>query len=137
VRLSRQSLLLDDDNPPRFEAVIDEGVLHRLVGGREIMLTQLAHLANAAELPGVSLQVIAFEAGEHGGMAGAFAILSFGDPVDRDELYFEYSAGERLTSAPGEVGRHVQLFAALRHAALPAGKTAAFIRALAARIRSA
>jgi transcriptional regulator with XRE-family HTH domain len=134
LRLSRQALLVDDD-PPRFEAVLDEGVLHRLVGGRKVMADQLSRLADAAELPNVALLVIPFDTGAHGGMAGAFTMLGFRDPADRDELYFEYSAGERMASAPSEVRRHAQLFAGLRHTALPSEESVARIRALAARLR--
>jgi transcriptional regulator with XRE-family HTH domain len=136
LRLARQALLEEDD-APRFEVVLDESVLHRLVGGRELMLDQLSRLAHAAELPNVTLQVIPFSAGEHGGMAGPFTMLSFEDPADRDEIYFEYSAGERTTSAPPLVRRHAQLFDGLQRAALPPEESVALIRALVTRLRSA
>jgi hypothetical protein len=136
LRLARQALLMDED-APRVEVVLDESVLHRLVGGREVMFDQLSRLTNAAELPNVTLQVISFSAGEHGGMAGPFTMLSFEDPVDRDELYFEYSAGERMTSAPKLVRRHAQLFAGLRRAALPPDESVALVRARAAQLRRA
>lgn len=134
LRLARQALLMDED-APRFEVVLDEGVLHRLVGGREVMLDQLSRLADAAERPNVALQVIPFSAGEHGGMTGPFTILTFGDPADRDEVYFEYSAGERMAGAPSVVRRHDLLFAGLRGAALPPEESAAFVRAEAARLQ--
>jgi transcriptional regulator with XRE-family HTH domain len=136
LRLARQALLLDDD-PPRFDAVLDEGVLHRLIGGREVMADQLSRLADAAERPGVTLQVIPFDAGEHWGMAGAFTMLSFRDPADRDEIWFEYSGGERTASTSSQVRRHTRLFADLQRAALSPGQTVALIRARAARLRSA
>lgn len=110
-------------------------MLHRLVGGRKVMADQLSRLADAAELPNVALLVIPFDTGAHGGMAGSFTMLGFRDPTDRDEIYFEYSAGERMASALLEVRRHAQLFAGLRHAALPPGASVARIRALAARLR--
>jgi DNA-binding XRE family transcriptional regulator len=134
LRLTRQALLVAGD-PPRFDAVLDESVLHRLVGGREVMVNQLSRLAEVAELPNVTLRVIPFHAGEHGGMAGPFTMLSFEDPSDQEELYFEYSAGERMTSAPAEVRRHTVLFAGLQRAALPPQASVALIRALAARLR--
>jgi transcriptional regulator with XRE-family HTH domain len=128
LRLARQALLMDDP-APRFEVVLDESVLHRLVGGREIMGDQLSRLTDAAKRPNVTLQVIPFHAGEHGGMAGSFTMLSFRDPTDRDEIYFEYSAGERMASAPEVVRRHAMLFADLQRAALPPEESVALIRA--------
>jgi hypothetical protein len=135
LRLARQALLLEDD-PPRFEVVLDESVLHRLVGGREVMSDQLSRLADAAERPNVTLQVIPFEAGEHGGMVGPFTMLTFGDSADGDELYFEYSAGERMASAPSVVRRHALLFAGLQRAALPPEESVAVVKARAARLQS-
>jgi transcriptional regulator with XRE-family HTH domain len=133
LRLARQALLMDDP-APRLEVVVDEAVLHRLVGGRQIMGEQLSRLADAAERPNVTVQVIPFHAGEHGGMAGSFTMLSFRDPTDRDELYFEYSAGERMASASEVVRRHAMLFADLQRAALPPEESVALVRALAPRL---
>src|SRR6266540_3352438 len=54
VRMSRQSLLSQDD-PPDLWVVLDEAVLRRPVGGAEVMRRQLMHLATVAELPNVTL----------------------------------------------------------------------------------
>ena len=47
VRAARQKILTRDDRP-RLWAVIDEAVIHRVVGGAEVMHGQLRHLADAA-----------------------------------------------------------------------------------------
>jgi hypothetical protein len=123
---------LREDDSPRLEAVLDEAVLHRLVGGREVMRDQLCRLVAAAELANVTLQVISFGAGAHSGMAGSFTMLSFPDPSDPDEIYLEYSIGESMTGAPAQVQRHERLFARLQRVALSPEETVSRIRALAA-----
>lgn len=95
------------------------------------MRLQLSRLADAAEMPNVSLQVIPFEAGEHGGMAGPFTILTFRNPADLDEIYTEYSAGETMTNAPTQVQRHKLLFEHVQGAALACNESVALIRDLA------
>lgn len=107
-----------------------------MIGRRQVLLDQLLRLADAAERPNVTLQVIPFSAGEHGGMAGPFTMLTFAGSADRDEIYFEYSAGERMTSAPPVVRRHALLFAGLQRAALPPEESVALVRARAAQLGS-
>jgi transcriptional regulator with XRE-family HTH domain len=48
ARMQRQEILRRD-HPPEFVVLIDEGVLRRPVGGREVMRHQLLGLAEAAE----------------------------------------------------------------------------------------
>src|SRR5580704_7642035 len=56
VRLARQQILTRDDRP-RLWAVIDEAVIHRTVGGPEVMRRQLRHLADAARQGRTTVQV--------------------------------------------------------------------------------
>lgn len=56
VRLKRQQLL-QRDPPLQYSAILDESVLRRRIGGPAVMHEQLAHLAEVAKLPNVTLQV--------------------------------------------------------------------------------
>ncbi|MFF2077658.1 helix-turn-helix domain-containing protein [Kitasatospora sp. NPDC058162] len=49
---------------PRVHAVIDEGCLRRVIGGREVMLEQLVHLEELALQPQVVVQISPFSLGE-------------------------------------------------------------------------
>ncbi|GAA3391903.1 helix-turn-helix domain-containing protein [Cryptosporangium minutisporangium] len=93
LRMERQKLL-NRANPPRFWAIIDEAVLRRPIGGREIMREQLEHLAKLAERPNITLQVIPFGYGGHAAAGGAFSLLRFPDQTLPDIVYIE-----QLTSA--------------------------------------
>ncbi len=89
LRMRRQQ----HDRPPRLWVVLDEAVLHRPVGGAEVMKAQLKKLAAAAKMPGNNVQVLPFSAGEHGSMGSAFSLLTFPEPTDPGILYIETRAG--------------------------------------------
>src|SRR5438034_832147 len=74
ARMGRQAVLTRDP-PLRLWAITDEAALHRPVGGPGVMRAQLAHLAESAELPQVTLQALPYAVGAHPGMAGSFVIL--------------------------------------------------------------
>jgi hypothetical protein len=88
VRLERQQMLTRND-APRLWAVLDEAVLRRPIGGRQVMRTQIAALAEAAKLPNVTIQVIPFNAGGHAAAGGAFTMLRFPEPDLPDVVYME------------------------------------------------
>lgn len=76
ARVKRQELLERSD-PPRYWVLLDESVLHREVGGREVMHEQLKRLAEVADKPHVTIQVIPFSVGAHMGFDNAFMYLQF------------------------------------------------------------
>jgi hypothetical protein len=75
ARLARRSIF-DAANAPTTLVVLDEAVLHRLIGSARIMHDQLLHLAEMSTLPTVSVQVIEAKTGAHPGVAGSFQIAS-------------------------------------------------------------
>ena len=93
LRMERQQLL-DRANAPRFWAIIDEAVLRRPIGGRDVMRAQLDLLAELSERPNVTLQIIPFGFGGHAAAGGAFSLLRFPDQTLPDIVYIE-----QLTSA--------------------------------------
>jgi transcriptional regulator with XRE-family HTH domain len=78
ARLERQAILARP-KPPTLWVVIDEGVLHRLVGGAEVMLEQTEHLTEAARRPNIVVQVIPASVGAHEGLRGSFSVADFAD----------------------------------------------------------
>jgi hypothetical protein len=105
LRLTRQQLLTRPE-PPRLWVVLDETVLRRRVGGRDVMRGQLSRLIEAASLPNVTLQVLPFAVGPHQAMFGMFYVFRFPSPELQDVVY-----GENMTSAfyldkPEDVGAY-------------------------------
>src|ERR1700759_1835789 len=87
ARLKRQETLTRQD-PPELWVILDEAVLRRPVGGRHVMLDQVAYLLAASRRPATSVQIISSEVGVHRGLwAGAFVIGDFdsGSPAGYQE----------------------------------------------------
>jgi Domain of unknown function (DUF5753)/Helix-turn-helix domain len=130
IRTARQQLLLREQDPLRLVAVMDEAVLHRLVGGSDIMREQLRRLLELAELPKVTLQVLPYGIGAHPGTGGPFTILEFPEPQDPDAVYVENIAGELLVEDPQDVARFKLAFQRLGGVALNPTDSIAMIRDL-------
>ena len=79
VRLQRQSLLTRRLPPaPNVDIVLSEAVLLQPVCDRFVMVGQLRHLTEVADLPNVSVRVLPLAAGpHHGTVAGGFVLLDF------------------------------------------------------------
>jgi hypothetical protein len=129
-RMARQKRL-SAAGAPTFTAVLDEAVLQRLIGGREVMREQLEHLVEASELPNVTLLVLPFSAGEHAGVDGMFNIINFTDPADSDVVYLEGRFSDAYVSyveKPDALEYYKATFRRLQAAALrPAASKSYFV----------
>jgi transcriptional regulator with XRE-family HTH domain len=130
VRMKRQSLLYQDD-PLRLSIILDEAALRRPVGGIDVMRRQLERLIAAAELPHVTLQVLALAAGAHGGMDGAFTILLFDEPANQDLVFAANGAGGLFLEKDDDIARYAGIFDGLRNDALSQPKSVELIGTLA------
>jgi hypothetical protein len=74
--------------------VIDEAVIHRIVGGTEVMRGQLRYLTDAAQQGRTTIQIVPYRAGAHAGTTGPFVILDFSQPTDPAVVYVETLAGD-------------------------------------------
>lgn len=133
ARMTRQQLLVDQ-SPPEYWAVMDEAVLHRVVGGPEVMAEQLTRLLEMAELPHVTIQVVPFRTGAHPGMEGPFLILGYPEQADPDVVYVDSTTSGVYLELPEDVRRYSLMFDHLRAAALKPDDTHAVIAAAAARL---
>lgn len=102
LRLRRQQVL-DGPAPPRVWVVLDEAVLHRRVGGPDVMRGQLDHLLDLADRPGVTLQVAALDRPSHHWTGGPFTVLRFGANDLPDVVYLEHLNGAVYLDKPVEV----------------------------------
>ena len=104
ARLARQAVL-DRPDAPQLWCVLDEGVLHRAIGGSKVTRSQLYRLAEVAEHPKTTIQVIR-AAGAHAGLLAHFVIadLDARPPV----VYLETAAEGHVTDSPS-VAAHVAL----------------------------
>ena len=101
-RMTRQQILFSAD-APRFEAVVDESVLHRIVGSRAIMRAQLERLLELSDLPNVTLRVIPYDAGALPAGNNKFIILRFALPAISDVVFIEGLTGDLYLEEPHDV----------------------------------
>jgi transcriptional regulator with XRE-family HTH domain len=115
ARLERQAVLSRPD-PPEVCAVIDETVLHRLIGSAATMADQLAHVADVvAEHDHVSVQVLP-ATGANAGLSGAFDLAGTDGLVETVRLE---SVEDRTTQDRALVRRAAVVFDRVRRDALP------------------
>jgi DNA-binding XRE family transcriptional regulator len=118
ARIERQAIF-DRPKPPKLWVVLDEAVLHRLIGSRKIMYDQLLHLADTSCRPSITVQVVPAGVGAHAGLLGGFAIASVdGAP---SSVYMESPDQGQTTEKPSVVGKLSLTFDTLRAEALPRG----------------
>lgn len=112
ARLERQAIL----DRAHVVAVLDEAVLHRLIGTPAVMYDQLIHLAAVAERPNVSVEVVPASTGANAGLAGAFQLASNDGAPD----VFNMSGVQDVTIESRSLLRRAQvIFDLLRGDALP------------------
>jgi transcriptional regulator with XRE-family HTH domain len=110
ARLARQAVL-DRPDAPQLWCVLDEGVLHRAIGGSKVMRSQLYRLADVAEHPKTTIQVIR-SGGAHAGLLGGFVVadLDGRPPV----AYLETAAEGQVSDSPSVTGHVAIRFDRLR-----------------------
>lgn len=123
-RLARQSVLART-NPPRYLAVLDEGVLSRPVGSSEVMREQLERLLEVACVPHVTLQVVPL--GANPGLSGGIVLASL-PGGSRQTAYLETAGEPVVTSAPEVVSAVNMKLDTIRAGALPQGATREVVR---------
>jgi hypothetical protein len=101
-RMTRQQQFFEREDTPRFEAVVDESVLHRVVGSRAIMRAQLKRLLKLSGQPNITLRVIPYEAGALP-TGNKFIVLRFASVDVRDVVHIEGLTGDLYLEDPGEV----------------------------------
>ena len=75
ARLERQ-VILDRSDPPDLVVVLDEAVLHRLIGSPQVMHDALVQVAELSRRPYVVVQVVPASNGANAGLGGAFYIAA-------------------------------------------------------------
>ncbi|MFB7668794.1 helix-turn-helix domain-containing protein [Kitasatospora sp. NPDC056138] len=115
ARLGRQEVLAQWP-APMVSAVIEESVLHRLIGGRGVQRGQLEHLLRLGKLRSTALQVLPLSCEDHAGMDGPFILLT---PRGRPQVaYVEVQHVSRLITDPEEVRILAARYGSIRGQAL-------------------
>jgi transcriptional regulator with XRE-family HTH domain len=126
IRVERQQHIWQREKPPLLWFIIDEAVLYRPYGGKDVMREQLLRLVSAAEQPGTIIQVLRFSSVCHPGFEGPLRIMHFsGNP---SIWYTEgWKSSGRLSAAKDEVSEQIIKFDLIRAAAIPPDQSVEFI----------
>ena len=124
ARMARQEILTGDDHPWLW-VVLDEPVIHRVVGSRSIMKAQFERLLEATEHPKMSIRVLPITCGAHAGLDGSFILLKMDD--GKEVLWVEGTTGGQPIEARDRVNEAVVRYDLIRDNALPVEESLALI----------
>jgi transcriptional regulator with XRE-family HTH domain len=127
LRMMRQDILRGDQLVD-FAAVVDESVLHRIIGGPKVTRDQLAALLDAADRPNVEVRMLPLNHGQHAGLDGSFWFYEMPDPYP-DVAYVDTLGGALYVEQDEAVDRFRQAYAQLSAAALNGKESVALIAA--------
>jgi hypothetical protein len=119
VRAQRQSGVFGGRAGTQIQAVLNEAVLARQVGGREVAADQLRHVRKLDATDRVSVRVLTYASGAHASMRGSFTLLEFADPEEPSVAYVESPAGARLIEQPAQFASHREVFLSLIRQSIP------------------
>jgi transcriptional regulator with XRE-family HTH domain len=127
ARMLRQQRL-EADNRPRYRALLDEAVLHRLVGGPAVMAAQLGKILEYQAAGKAVVQVIPFSVGAHAASDSNFEFLEFEESsLQGPIIHVEGLTSNSLQERPAEVSRYREAIDELRDVALSVPDSTALI----------
>jgi transcriptional regulator with XRE-family HTH domain len=129
LRMARQEHFLGRPNPPRLWAVLDEAVLQRNVGSPAVMRDQIAHLAEIAKQPNITIQVLPLRNGNDRA-GGSFSILRFAGSDLRDVVYLEQLTSALYLDRPEDVDTYLGVMENIALQALDPLPTTQFLQEL-------
>ena len=100
TRLGRQGLLTHTE-APEVRFVIEESVLHRPLGGIQVLREQLSHLLYMGLKPNVSIHVVPLNAGRNAALDSSFVVLGF--PERNSHAYVEARGSGLILTRPQDV----------------------------------
>jgi len=104
LRMRRQKMFSRPD-APRVWMVLDESVLHRPIGGFDVLKKQIEYLLEITAMPHVSVQILPYTrsglSAEH-----AFSLLRFGEPELPNIAYVEYLTGSHYIEKREEIEQY-------------------------------
>jgi len=119
LRMERKHTKVFGDPPVELIAVLNEGCLHRMVGGPAVLAEQVRALCSLAERDNVDIRVLPWAAGNHAAVLGQFTVLDLIDPQDPAVVYIETHAGAHYLEKPRELQRYRGIFRAIYDRSVP------------------
>jgi transcriptional regulator with XRE-family HTH domain len=128
LRMRRQRRLGEADFQG-MTAVLTEGVIRTLVGGRDVMRDQLQHLLEVTQRYPLAVHILPFSAGPLPGSDNV-VIFGFERELDGDVVYVDSETAQRMYEDRDRVRQCTYIFNAALALALPARESQDLIRAV-------
>ena len=125
ARLERQEIIAGQAAPFLWY-VLDESVLRHVVGGAAVMRRQLDRLLDAADAPGIVVQVLPFSADNHAGADGPISVYDFASAPS--VCYTECYSGGRIVEERETVAGLMTVINLIRASALSVSDSRELIR---------
>jgi transcriptional regulator with XRE-family HTH domain len=135
ARLARQTALIAD-NHRQFEALLDESVLYREVGGPDVMTAQLERLTELSGRPNVTIRALPFSGSTLPSNNNKFIILTFAEPALPSIVFVETLTDDLYFDRAEDVAEYQDAFRIMRDRAASAERTRAMIEAAISRFRT-
>ncbi len=97
ARLDRQAIF-DRQPPPMLSYVLEESLLRRPIGGKDVLRRQLEHILEIGRLPNVEIQVMPTDREDHACLDGSLHLLEMED--QRRIAYLEVQGTSQLIVEP-------------------------------------
>lgn len=123
----QRAAILDRDDPPELWAVIDEAVLHRPVGGADVMAGQLKHMRDMARRPTIVVRVIPATVGVHDGLPGTGFVIADYDDGAPSAAYQDTAIRGQVTEEAADIATLSATWDRLTAEALPRSASLALI----------
>lgn len=117
VRLRRQERL-NGPNPPRYRLLLDEAVLHRPVGGPEVMAAQIGKILEMASEEKVTVQVVPFSIGAYATSDISFTLLEFSEQMLSPVVFVEGLVSSQYYERTADIDRYREAVEYIRDSAL-------------------
>ncbi|MEV6966786.1 helix-turn-helix transcriptional regulator [Hamadaea sp. NPDC051192] len=110
TRLTRRQHVFERPESPDYRLLLDESVLHRLVGGPRIYADQLEQLLGDAHAGRIQLRIAPFEVTAQFIVGLPFTVLSLDESDGGSLLYRESYLVDELIHDTEKVSRHIEIF---------------------------
>lgn len=127
ARLARQDIF-DRQPAPLLSFVMDESVLRRRLGGKDVLRGQLEHLLLVGRKRNVEIQVMPLDCEENAGVDGAFTVVTRDD--GRKFAYTEAQGSSTLQADPQQAALAAARYGIIRSQALTPRESLEFIERL-------
>jgi hypothetical protein len=125
-QMRRQQLLVHPD-APRLWSIIDEIALRRQFGDPRIMHTQLEHLINLAEQPGITIQILPLNSSIYSAPREPITLLRFRQEDLPDIVHIELLDSALYVHHPDETGLYRIALSRLSSEALKPADSTVFL----------